>query len=121
MTGAGGVWLVLVLFAVQSAFLAVNQPTRSAVLPRILPLDQLPAANALNMTVTQFGAIAGPLLAGVLLPVVGLGTLYLVDAFALLATLWASWRLPALFRRRPSPAWGCCSRAASTSRRGQTR
>jgi MFS family permease len=96
VTGAGGVWLVLVLFAVQSAFLAVNQPTRSAVLPRILPLEQLPAANALNMTVTQFGAIAGPLLAGVLLPVTGLGALYLVDAFALLATLWASWRLPAL-------------------------
>ncbi|SKW58169.1 enterobactin exporter EntS [Mycobacteroides abscessus subsp. massiliense] len=33
----------------------------------MLPLDQLPAANALNMTVQQFGFIAGPLLAGVLL------------------------------------------------------
>ena len=42
---------MLVLFAVQTAFLAVNQPTRSAVIPRLLPADQLPAANALNMTV----------------------------------------------------------------------
>ena len=42
--------MVLVLFSVQSAFLAVNQPTRSAVLPRLLPADELPAANALNMT-----------------------------------------------------------------------
>ncbi len=79
-TGAGGVWLVLVLFAVQSAFLAVNQPTRSAVIPRLLPAEQLPAANALNMTVVQAGAVAGPLLAGVLIPVVGLSTLYLLDA-----------------------------------------
>jgi MFS family permease len=93
-SGAGGVWPVLVLFAVQTAFLAVNQPTRNAVIPRLLPADQLPAANALNMTVFQIGAIAGPLLAGVLVPVVGLPTLYLLDAIALLATLWATWKLP---------------------------
>lgn len=95
-TGVGGVWLILSLFAVQTAFLAVNQPTRNAVIPRLLPADQLPAANALNMTVFQFGAIAGPLLAGVLIPVIGLSTLYLIDAVALLATLWATWRLPVM-------------------------
>ena len=95
-SGIGGVWTVLVLFSVQTAFLAVNQPTRSAVLPRLLPAAELPAANALNMTVVQAGAIAGPLLAGVLIPVIGLPTLYLLDAIALLATLWATWRLPAV-------------------------
>jgi MFS family permease len=93
-SGAGGVWTVLVLFSVQTAFLAVNQPTRNAVIPRLLPVEQIPAANALNMTVFQVGAIAGPLMAGVLIPVVGLPTLYLLDAVALLATLWATWRLP---------------------------
>jgi MFS family permease len=93
-SGVGGVWLVLVLFAVQTAFLAVNQPARNAVIPRLLPAELLPAANTLNMTVYQTGAIAGPLLAGVLIPVVGLPTLYLLDAVALLATLWATWKLP---------------------------
>jgi len=92
--GAGGVWLVLSLYAVQQAFLAVNQPTRGAVLPRLLPAGELPAANALNMLVFMFGAIVGPLLAGALLPLIGLGTLYLLDAVALTATLWATWRLP---------------------------
>ncbi len=95
-SGVGGVWLVLILFAVQTSFLAVNQPTRSAVIPRLIPAEQLPAANALNMTVAQVGAIAGPLLAGVLIPVVGLPTLYLLDAIFLLATLWATWRLPTM-------------------------
>jgi MFS family permease len=93
-SGVGGVWLVLVLFAVQTAFLAVNQPARNSVIPRLLPAELLPAANTLNMTVYQTGAIAGPLLAGVLIPVVGLPTLYLLDAVALLATLWATWKLP---------------------------
>lgn len=92
--GIGGVWTVLALFAVQTAFLSVNQPTRSAVIPRLLPVEQVPAANALSMTVFQAGAIAGPLLAGVLIPLIGLPTLYLLDAIALLATLWATWRLP---------------------------
>jgi MFS family permease len=95
-SGVGGVWLVLSLFAVQTAFLAVNQPTRNAVLPRILTVEQIPAANALNMTVFQTGAIIGPLLAGVLIPVIGLPTLYLLDAIFLLATLWATWLLPVM-------------------------
>lgn len=95
-SGTGNVWVILVLFALQSGLLAVNQPTRSAVIPRLLPADQLPAANALNMTVAQVGAIAGPLLAGILIPVVGLSTLYLFDAIFLLATLWATWRLPVM-------------------------
>ncbi|MDV6277062.1 MFS transporter [Rhodococcus erythropolis] len=90
------VWLVLGLFSVQQAFFAVNQPTRAAIIPRLIPGRQLPAANSLNMTVVQFGAIAGPLLAGVLIPKAGLQLLYLVDSIFLLATLWAVWKLPAI-------------------------
>ena len=90
------VWLLLCLFAVQQAFFAVNQPTRSAVLPKILPPELLPAANSLNMTVFQAGAIGGPLAAGVLIPVVGLEWLYLVDTVTLFATLSAVVRLPQL-------------------------
>ncbi|GAB2715120.1 MFS transporter [Nocardia thraciensis] len=94
--GLGNVWIVLGLFAVQQAFFAVNQPTRAAIIPRLLSPDLLPAANSLNMTVMQFGAIAGPVLAGALIPLTGLSMLYLLDAIALLATLWAVWRLPSV-------------------------
>src|SRR3546814_909498 len=72
------------------------QPTRAAIIPRLIPGRQLPAANSLNMTVVQFGAIAGPLLAGVLIPSAGLQLLYLLDSIFLLATLWAVWKLPAI-------------------------
>ncbi|MFI5780268.1 MFS transporter [Nocardia sp. NPDC051570] len=103
--GMDNVWLVFGLFAVQQAFFAVNQPTRSAIFPRLLPGELLPAANSLNSTVMQFGAIAGPVLAGTLIPVAGLSTLYLLDSVALLATLWAVWRLP------PVPPTGAVRRA----------
>lgn len=86
-------WVVLVLLSVQQIFFAINWPARGAAIPRILPIEQLPAANALNMTVAQFGAIVGPLLAGILLRWIDLSTLYLIDAITCLAAVWATLRL----------------------------
>lgn len=87
------VWVVLCLLSLQQAFYAINQPTRSAAIPRMVPADQLPAANSLNITVFQFGAIVGPLLAGVMLRWVDLSTLYLIDAITCIAPIWATIRL----------------------------
>lgn len=87
------VWVVLCLLSVQQAFFAINSPTRSAAIPRMIPGDQLPAANALNMTVMQFGAIVGPLLAGLMLNWVDLSTLYLIDAITCILPIWATFRL----------------------------
>ena len=95
-TGVANPWTLLCLFAVQQAFFAVNQPTRSAVLPRLLPDHLLPAANSLNMTVMQAGAIGGPLIAGALIPVFGFSWLYLIDTLTLLPTLLAVLALPPL-------------------------
>ncbi|QIX28897.1 MFS transporter [Nocardioides sp. JQ2195] len=94
--GNRDVWLLLGLFSLQQAFFAVNQPTRSAVLPKILPARLLPAANSLNMTVFMAGAIAGPMVGGALIPVLGFAWLYLVDTVTLFATLFAVLALPAL-------------------------
>lgn len=94
--GAEDVWLLLSLFAVQQAFFAINQPTRSALLPRIIDKELLPAANSLNMTVMQAGGIAGPLVGGALIPLIGFSWLYLLDTLTLFATLGAVVRLPAL-------------------------
>ncbi|KMO74198.1 MFS transporter [Mycolicibacterium chubuense] len=91
--GLNNVWVVLSLLSLQQAFYAVNSPTRSAAIPRMLPGGQLPAANTLNMTVMQFGAIAGPLLAGVMLHWVDLSALYLIDAITCLAAIWATVRM----------------------------
>jgi MFS family permease len=90
------VWVLLATFSVQQAFFAVNQPTRTAVLPKLLPGGQLAAANTLNMTVFSAGAIAGPLLGGALIPVLGYAWLYFVDTVTLFATLWAVVSLPSL-------------------------
>jgi hypothetical protein len=91
--GLNNVWVVLCLLSVQQAFFAINSPTRSAAIPRMVPPEQLPAANSLNMTVMQFGAIVGPLLAGVLLHFVDLSTLYAIDAITCIAPIVATFQL----------------------------
>ncbi|MDR6174970.1 MFS family permease [Nocardioides zeae] len=94
--GWNDVWVLLGLFSVQQAFFAINQPTRTAILPKLVDSSLLPAAASLNMTVMQAGAIAGPLVAGVLIPFTGFAWLYLADTVCLLATLAAVISLPSL-------------------------
>ncbi|MFF9814833.1 MFS transporter [Streptomyces sp. NPDC014006] len=94
--GLGSVGVLMLLLAAQQAFFGLNSPARNASIARLVPAEELPAANALGSTVMQTGLIAGPLLAGALIPVIGLPELYLVDALALCVTLWAVFRLPAL-------------------------
>ncbi|MFG2636527.1 MFS transporter [Streptomyces sp. NPDC048362] len=96
VAGLGSVVVLMALLAVQQAFFGLNSPARTASIARLVPAEQLPAANALGSTVMQTGLVIGPLLAGVLIPVIGLPELYLVDAVALCATVWAVFRLPAL-------------------------
>jgi MFS family permease len=95
-TGLESVAALMVLLAMQQAFWGLNAPARNASIARLVPEGQLPAANALGSTVMQTGQVVGPLLAGALIPVIGLPELYLIDALALCVTVWAVFRLPAL-------------------------
>ncbi|GAB1515694.1 MFS transporter [Actinophytocola sp. KF-1] len=79
------VWLVLSLLAVQQAFVAINMPTRTAAVARLVTPDLIAPATALTATVGSFGMVFGPLLAGALMPLTGLPVLYLVDAVVLVA------------------------------------
>jgi MFS family permease len=88
------VWLIFLLLGVQQSFVAVNMTTRNAVLPRLVPTDLIAPANALNSTVFMFGMVFGPLVAGAMIPVLGLSTLYLIDTVALFISTALVWRLP---------------------------
>ncbi|GGN42851.1 MFS transporter [Streptomyces fuscichromogenes] len=106
-TGMKSVAALMVLLAMQQAFWGLNAPARTASIARLVPEAQLPAANALGSTVMQTGQVVGPLLAGALIPVIGLPELYLIDALALCVTVWAVYRLPAL-----PPLGGAAARRA---------
>ncbi|MFC4011998.1 MFS transporter [Nonomuraea purpurea] len=93
---ARSVPVLMVLVACQGLTFAAIMTTMGAAVPRLVPVELLPAANSLMSLTRYAGSILGPVLAGVLIPVAGLGTLYLFDAVALLAVVWAVIKLPPL-------------------------
>jgi MFS family permease len=110
--GLHSVWPLILLLAVQQGLFGVNAAAEGAAIPRLVPVEQLPAANSLNSTVMLSGALFGPMVAGALIPVIGLSTLYLIDAVGLTATLWAVYRLPAM----PPLAAGSNTAGSNTAR-----
>jgi MFS family permease len=93
-SGLGQVWLLYVLIAIHSAAAGLNQPARSAIVPRLVRREILPAANALTMMTFGLGMTIGPLLAGVLVANVGFGWTYTIDVVTFTAAIWAVFRLP---------------------------
>jgi MFS family permease len=98
LLGAHSPALLLALTAVQSAGFAISSPTRQAIIPRIVPLGLVPAANTLGYTTTTAGGVFGPLAAGLVFSIwsvdTGVTVAYAVDAALFTISLWATFRLP---------------------------
>ncbi|MFB0626132.1 MFS transporter [Streptomyces sp. AB3(2024)] len=90
------VWLLYTVVALQAVCGALNGPARSAMIPKLLPPEQLPAANALNSVTMTTGTMAGPVLGGLIVGWWGYQAAYLIDAVTFVAALYAMWRLPSM-------------------------
>ncbi|GLY74516.1 MFS transporter [Actinoallomurus iriomotensis] len=88
--------LIIGLVVVQAVGFAVSSPTRGAVIPRLLPVSLVPAANTLNFTASQVATFIGPVLAGVVIGHGGYAVAYGIDAVLFTVGLYAAVRLPAL-------------------------
>ena len=106
LLGVAGLPLLLGLVAVQAAGFAVASSTRGAIVPRVLPLPLVPAANTLSFTASNVGMVLGPLLAGLILVRWSFGAAYAVDLAVFTLALYAAVRLPALPPTGPTTAPG---------------
>ncbi len=104
--GLGSVAVLYVVVAVQSGCFAVNNPTRAAIVPRLIGTDLLPAANALNMASFNLGFTLGPLLGAFAIAAGGYTFAYAIDAVTFTAALYALYRLPPI---PPQPSEGAAS------------
>lgn len=94
--GLESVLLLYALVAVQSAGFAVNNPARTAIVPRLLEPALLPAANVLTTIVWNIALTVGPLVGAALVATWSFQGAYTVDAALFVASLWALWQLPRL-------------------------
>jgi hypothetical protein len=93
-------WHVLVLVVFYGVGDALFQPAFSAIVPDVVPRDELLQANALKELMEPVGLrFAGPALGGLLIAVFGVGTAFVVDA----ATFAVSAVAVSLMSRQPPP------------------
>jgi MFS family permease len=104
--GNRSVWLLYGCIAVQSGFYAINNPARSAMVPRLLDKALMPAAAALNMASFNLGFTFGPMLGALAIKWQGLGAAYAIDVVTFSAAYYALVRMPRMPPLENSPRAG---------------
>ncbi len=102
--------LVCALVAASAVGTAIFDPAYAAAVPTVVPAEDRPAANGLNMTNSAVGGLAGPLVGGVLIASMGVGPALVVNACTFAWSLLCIW-LTSL----PAPA-GAASAGTSEGR-----
>jgi MFS family permease len=72
-------WLIYVVVALAAALDGLQRPSLDALLPRIVPRDQLTAAIALSSMRFSVGAIVGPAIGGLIAATFGVSIAYTCD------------------------------------------
>jgi len=81
ITGTLALWHVVVLVAIYGAGTAFFSPAFDAIVPDVLPAEELAQANALDQFVRPVALrLAGPAIGGVLVDVTGAGAAFAIDA-----------------------------------------
>src|SRR4051812_13384157 len=92
-------WVLFAAAVLGSACYTLLRPPLDAMVPRLVPADELPAAMALEMVRGNGAQIAGPALAGGLIAAGGVATAYTVDGVTFVVSLIAL----AAMRATPPP------------------
>lgn len=79
--------LTLVCAGVLASVSALDNPVRQVYLPGVVGIDQRKRVVGLNALTYNVGAIVGPALAGLLLPLVGVGWCFLLNALSYIAVI----------------------------------
>ncbi|GAB7048880.1 MFS transporter [Catenuloplanes indicus JCM 9534] len=92
-------WVLFLVAGLAAAFEGIQRPALEGTIPRVVPLEKLPAAIALNSLSGQVRQLAGPGLAGVLMATVDLHWVYAFDLLTFVVSLCCLW----LVRAVPPP------------------
>lgn len=87
LAGAATAHLVIALVLALGVGFAFNGPTWQAVVPHLVPSEQLTRAIALNSAQMSTARVVGPAVGGVLIPLIGPGGVFALNAASYVAVL----------------------------------
>ena len=88
-SGVSVVWPVYLLAALGAAATAFDAPARQALIPNLVPREDLANALSLNQIMVQSASVLGPSVGGLLIAALGVGWAYLFNAVSFLFVLLA--------------------------------
>ena len=88
-TGHITIWYIYLLTAIQATAVAFDGPARQAMIPNIVPAEDLPSAFSMSSIAMNTGSIIGPALSGIVIVTLGQGYTYFFNAVSFLAVLLA--------------------------------
>jgi MFS family permease len=109
----GSLWLLFVLPALAAGFGALDDAGRTAIVPNLVRRSELAGVNAIFQALFQFGLVAGPAVAGLLLAGAGVRFVYWMDVAsfgAALALVVRRFREPLAYVLCSSMSWDAASR-----------
>ena len=89
LRGLSQLWPIYLLAACSSAAGAFDLPARHALMPTLVPRDDLPNAISLNTIAMQTASVAGPAAGGVMIAFTSVGWVYAVNAVSFLFVIGA--------------------------------
>ncbi|MDQ2982881.1 MAG: MFS transporter [Actinomycetota bacterium] len=90
------VWALYLLDFVGTAVFSFGTPALRSLLPRIVRKEKIVAASALDSLASNFNAVAGPAIGGLVIAGIGFTGTYLLDFASFSASLVSIWMLPKL-------------------------
>ncbi|MEJ1089888.1 MFS transporter [Microbacterium sp. Mu-80] len=90
------IWWLYALSMIIAAANSVGMATRTAIVPRLIPRDELAAASALNGIAFGLTVMVGPAVGGMLVALTGFGWTYTIDVVLMLSMFLGLWTLPQL-------------------------
>lgn len=83
------IWYIYVITALQAIAVAFDGPSRQALVPNIVPKEDLPNAFSMTFTSFQVGSVLGPALSGFVIAFAGQEAVYYFNAISFAAVLFA--------------------------------
>ncbi len=85
--GIVNIWYIYLLTAIQAIVVAFDSPARAALIPNLVPSEDLANAFSLNSIAFQAGSVIGPMLSGVVIAATGQAAVYYINAISYVAVI----------------------------------
>ena len=82
-------WYIYLITAIQAMVMSFDGPARAALIPNLVPTEDLANAFSLNSIAFQAGSVIGPAITGFVIAASGLASVYYINAISYLAVILA--------------------------------